>query len=411
MKGGFRICLMIVLSLAVTWSAGTDIPDDLRIITEEYPPLNYVENGSLQGISVDLMEKVLERMGTGINRSSFEMMPWYEGYNLTLNRPDTILFSTARFPERENLFLWAGPLISDRKVLFALTDPSRASHASVASMKIVAITNDSAIRYATDAGADPGNIILVSSVSDAVQMVENGSADAWAYGEIAGQRALNMVADDPSRFGGITDLGETTDYIAFSRGTPPAFVQAVNDTIKELKLDRAGTGTTTYEQLVARYLPVQCKDTGVSRDQIISLVSNTAADIENDADGTIAAINAGESPYRETTEPYRYVYVFDTGVVMIANPENPYLVGKNLSGTTDVYGKPFRDEMVSQAVKNGKGWIRYVYSNPDSLGIYHKMSYFQLVNGSDGTKYVTGAGRFTPCNEINDDQQGDIGFS
>ena len=45
-------------------------------------------------------------MGSDINRSSFQVMPWYKGYNLTKSTPDTILFSTGRLPERgESVFV------------------------------------------------------------------------------------------------------------------------------------------------------------------------------------------------------------------------------------------------------------------------------------------------------------------
>ena len=107
----YLIILAIILCIPAG-CYGLEIPPDLQIITENYPPLNYIENGTLQGISVDLMELAFERLDIPVNRSSFQVLPWSEGYTRALNTPNTMLFSTARLPERESQFLWAGPLVS-----------------------------------------------------------------------------------------------------------------------------------------------------------------------------------------------------------------------------------------------------------------------------------------------------------
>ncbi len=67
---------------------------------------------------MDLFEKILQKMGSDINRSSFKLLPWSEGYNLVKTTPDTVLFTITRTPERENDFLWAGPFFTDRDLLY-----------------------------------------------------------------------------------------------------------------------------------------------------------------------------------------------------------------------------------------------------------------------------------------------------
>ena len=92
---------------------------DLTYITEQYPPYNYQEDGRLQGISVDLLEKVWERLSVNLNRSAIQLLPWTEGYQRTLKENNTVLFTTFRIPEREQLFKWVGPIASGRDVLLA----------------------------------------------------------------------------------------------------------------------------------------------------------------------------------------------------------------------------------------------------------------------------------------------------
>ena len=51
-----------------TEAASADLNDatmsaDLTYYTEQLPPYNYMENGTLEGISVDLLEAITEKMG------------------------------------------------------------------------------------------------------------------------------------------------------------------------------------------------------------------------------------------------------------------------------------------------------------------------------------------------------------
>ena len=397
----YLIILAIILSIPAG-CYGLEIPPDLQIITENYPPLNYIENGTLQGISVDLMELAFERLDIPVNRSSFQVLLWSEGYTRALNTPNTVIFSTARLPERESQYLWAGPLVSDLKVLFSHALAHPVDKNDISGLRIVAITNDSGIGYAIEAGADREKIILVPTPEEAVHMIENGTADAWSYGKMAGIRAIDTYADDPNMIVIGAEIGTIDDYVAFNLNTSAEFVDAIHSTLKELKQDRSETGISAYEQIYIRYLPVGCTVESVSVKGVINLVSNTAVAIESDATGTIADINAGKAPYIYPDCQDVYVFVYDTKGTLIANADNPGLVGKNFSGLIDVTGKKFRDEMIAGALKDGSGSIDYVHSDSETSGLYQKRSYYELVTGSDGVVYVVGAGRYLSCDEMDE---------
>lgn len=392
------LTILMVFLLPAGCIAGT-IPEDLQIITEDYAPLNYMENGTLKGITVDLMEEIFAETGSNLTRDSFQVLPWSEGYTRIKSTPNTILFSMDRLAERENQFLWAGPIITFPQVLFINADATNSSNLDISNLRIVTLTDDCAKASAINSGADEKNIIEVPLAHDAIQLVENGSVDGWAYNELAGKHAIDSYANDPTRFKIGKELVEGRYYIAFHPDTSSEFVNTINTTLQKFKRDRTKTGVTRYEQIIARYLPVQCVTHSTSRESVIELVNLTAASIASDAQETIAAINTGNAPYRDETDPDLYVFVFDTNVTLMANAANNANNGKNLSSTTDVYGNAFRDEMITGALQNGTGWVSYVYSNPDSLGLYYKTSYYLLVNGSDGTAYVVGAGRYKTCDE------------
>ncbi|MCX6698705.1 MAG: cache domain-containing protein, partial [Methanomicrobiales archaeon] len=131
---------------------------------------------------------------------------------------------------------------------------------------------------------------------------------------------------------------------------------------------------------------------------VVSLVNRTALAIGKDAPGTFRQINAGEVPYRAAENPTLYVFVYDTDETVVAHAENPLLIGFNTRGKSDVTGKPFHDEILAGALKNGTGWEEYVYINPVQTNLYYKATYYQLTKGSDGKSYIVCSGNFRPCN-------------
>lgn len=149
----FVVFLLIGFLTLPLFCAGTVIPEDIQIITEDYYPLNYVDNGTLQGISVDLFEKILQKMGSDINRSSFKLLPWSEGYNLVKTTPDTVLFTITRTPERENDFLWAGPFFTDRDLLYTNEGVNLSEKNDIAALKIAVIKESRTINSTLKAGA------------------------------------------------------------------------------------------------------------------------------------------------------------------------------------------------------------------------------------------------------------------
>lgn len=239
-----HLTLFLCIALTVPVCAAVEIPKDLQIITEDYPPQNYLDNGTLKGGSVDLIEEVFHQLGSDINRSSFQVLPWQEGYNLTLVTPDTMLFSTVRNPGRERLFLWAGPIMTDRKVLFMLNDTVLPDEKAIPSLRIVVLKDDAGTGYALQAGALGDHILEALSGEDAVKMVENGSADAFSYGEIAGRRLIDQYAQDPAGMVAGIQIGSVETYAAFNKETSSEFVDQVTTVIQEIRSDQEHAGIT-----------------------------------------------------------------------------------------------------------------------------------------------------------------------
>ncbi len=137
----------------------------------------------------------------------------------------------------------------------------------------------------------------------------------------------------------------------------------------------------------------------VSERQVTGLVDSTGAALHKDAAATLAAIDAGEAPYTDPANPDLYAFVYDTGVTLVATPDAA-VRGQSMTGKPDAAGKPFRDEIVAGALAKGSGWEQYVYKAPGKKGLFLKSTYYKLVTGSDGQRYVVCAGRYLGRAEV-----------
>ena len=71
---------------------------------------------------------------------------------------------------------------------------------------------------------------------------------------------------------------------------------------------------------------------------------------------------------------YIYMRDFNTGV-NLAHPFNQSIVGKDLNDVPDTNGKMYRRDIMDVARKSGKGWVDYMYKNPENSKIEAKTAY------------------------------------
>ncbi len=230
---------------------------DLIYITEQYPPYNFQENGKLQGISVDILEKVWERMGVNLNRSVIQLLPWTEGYERTLKENNTVLFPTARLLQREQLFKWAGPILSGKHVLLAKRDKNISITApeDLGKYKIGAIEDDVALQLLLDKGLKKEELILANTSEPLIEMLDNGSIDAWAYNDMAGIWEIQESGKNASNYEAAYVLGNVDAYLAFNKEVPDSLVQSFQEAIDYIKSNKDASGLSDYEAILYKYIP------------------------------------------------------------------------------------------------------------------------------------------------------------
>ncbi len=85
------------------------------ILADEQPPTNFTDDGgNITGIAVDMCKEIQKRIG---NNDQINLVPWKRAYETALIKPNVIIYTMARTPEREEKFYWITKVAS-RKWFF-----------------------------------------------------------------------------------------------------------------------------------------------------------------------------------------------------------------------------------------------------------------------------------------------------
>ena len=353
---------------------------DLTYITEQFPPYNYQEDGKLQGVSVDLLEKAWERMGVNLNRSVIQFLPWKEGYQKTLDKTNMVLFSTARLPQREQLFKWAGPIGPIRNVLLAKRDKiiSITAPEDLEKYRIGAINDDSAVQMLLDKGVKKEDLVLETTSSPIIEMLQNGSIDAWAYGDVAGIWLIQETGANSSDYKVAYEFGQTDYYYAFNKETPDSLVQSFQQALDNVKNNTDEDEISDYERILSKYIPAMYV-TNITKENRALAFLNEAVAYAND-NGIEKALQEFNNRSGSFVRGDLYIFAYDFNGTNIAHPIRPDLIGQK--GLLDTNGVDVISRELALA-KRGGGVMYLVFPNPihedkDEL----KLIYIKNINDS-----------------------------
>jgi polar amino acid transport system substrate-binding protein len=229
----------------------------LRYYTEQYPPYNYIENGQIKGVSVELLSAITQKLGAQANTDQINLAAWTDGYQAALTQNNAVLFSTVRLPERENLFKWAGPICTYQYALFSGWDRTTAvnSTAELKNYKIGVITDDAAIPLLLASGVDRSQLVNETSAAVLIEKLAHGTIDFWCYPEEVGRYISKQETGNYYAFNVVYRLKQVDLYYAFSTSTPDSTVNAFQVAINELKSEKDNRGFSNYDMILGQYIP------------------------------------------------------------------------------------------------------------------------------------------------------------
>jgi polar amino acid transport system substrate-binding protein len=227
--------LIIVLTLFILIAAQSALCDELTVLTEDLPPLNYVNNGVLVGPSVEIVREIIKRLGT---KEKVQVYPWARAYKMALEDKNIVLFGMTYTEVRKDKFKWVGPLAIKRDILVGKKNSSikiKTLEDAKKVRRIGTLRDDTRGRMLERLGFT--NLEPVSDEKLNAQKLSINRIDLWAY-KIPGLRTVcDLAGVDYAEFEEVYHLREIELMIAFSKKTSDAIVQQWKNAFDEMTSD------------------------------------------------------------------------------------------------------------------------------------------------------------------------------
>lgn len=244
-KGFLLILIMFSLSISYAFS------QNIEVITYEWPPYNYKENGKFVGISTEIVSTLLTKANI---ESHYRIYPWARGYNRALYEPNVAIYSMRRTPTREKLFKWVGPItppsssfmykLKKRKdiVLHSLDDAKQ--------YQIGVVDGDSMHQYLKHRGFETNTLQVVTRDTQNLKKLFEERIDLIIWTELTlpiKTKALGLPYHELEKVLRVWQ-DEEGYYLAFSQKTSDELVEQASIALTQIKEEGL------LESVVEKYL-------------------------------------------------------------------------------------------------------------------------------------------------------------
>tara|TARA_R110002126_G_scaffold172606_10_gene321374 strand:+ start:2103 stop:2927 length:825 start_codon:yes stop_codon:yes gene_type:complete len=206
---GLTVLMLSTLPLATAYTKALPAydPSTLLFLTEHSPPGQFLtDEGEVAGPTIELLKILASNLRQDVQ---FSLLPWARAYEIALQGNNTVLFETARIPQREQRFKWVGPIKLFDMRLYGTKSVSQ-SRLEVNLLHRVyracGYRGAAHVSYLMALGFEEGkNLTLTSRAGDCFEMIRKGRTDIVAlnyyrYGDEVSEEDLVIYAMNPLYF-------------------------------------------------------------------------------------------------------------------------------------------------------------------------------------------------------------------
>lgn len=227
-----------LMAVAVTTLGSTKSLPTFQFLTEEWRPYNFTKDNVPQGIAVDMLIRMLDKVGSKQGRLDIKVYPWARAYDLALHTKNAILFTTTRNKAREELFKWVGPIFKNTLHLYALKkNKIKINEATdLHRYKIATYIDDAAEHTLINLyGFNINNLNRSGQQVDGIKRVYYGRNDLFAAGPDTLNNLSKEIGVDRGEFESVFLLSSNDMSYAFHSAIPDEYVQIFQKAFDELK--------------------------------------------------------------------------------------------------------------------------------------------------------------------------------
>ncbi len=235
---------MALTVLSVSCVSATEI----TIVTDDFPPFNYVLNGQVVGMATEVVQAVLKEAGF---QAEIDTYPWARAYNMALEDENVLIYCIRRIKKRETLFKWVGTIAPRKTYLYKLKTRADIVLKTLDDAKVYTIgcvREDAKLQYLEGKGFTITEIVTQEEQNIKklqVERIELTPYDELAFVYKVKELDLNLDSFEKAYF--MDDIsGET--YMAFSQHTSDVLVESFRQALETIK------SNGTYEKILQKYL-------------------------------------------------------------------------------------------------------------------------------------------------------------
>jgi len=232
MKKGIYLVIYIFMLLLIGCSGKKE---NIIILTEDYPPLSYLEKDTLSGYGTEVVKELLKKSGI---KSNIQITSWSEAYNTALNKENVIIYTIEKTPERADLFYWIGPIGSNVSSVYVLKDSGIKVKdlGELRGLKSIATTtNWFTEQYLKGLGFS--NLNSLPFPEDNLIMLKKKKSQATVLTDITYPLIVKKAGYKETDFIPVMKLMETQFYIGLSKKSSPALYAKLLSSFNTIKQD------------------------------------------------------------------------------------------------------------------------------------------------------------------------------
>jgi len=219
------LCLfLVIMALSFNKVQAEAHLSKVHVITSFYEPYSYLDNGNAQGVAVNHARKLFAQLNF---YPVIDVYPWARAYKTALSAPNTLIFSMARTPEREDKFHWVGEIVGFNVFLYRdnnRPDIKLKSLRDAKHYRIGALSQDVKGQYL---GKNNIPVTPLTNEETGIKMVQNGRIELLPMDKASMEHRLNKLNLPDDAMIPALHLKEISRplYIAFSKNTDMEIVE------------------------------------------------------------------------------------------------------------------------------------------------------------------------------------------
>lgn len=210
----------------------------LTVLTEYNPPFNYMKDGKVVGLSVDILLEIAEEADLDVTREDIQVWPWARGYQEVSHSPNVILFSAARTAHRDPLFQWVGPVMEMDCSFFARKSSGVRIHSIPEDLErytIGTVRQSAPEQEILSSGADPAKLQRVHDLSINVKKLVEGRIDALLFNSPAIKYSIREMGLNSDDYEVVKTILSSHLYFMVSKNTDQKVVARLQTALDKLK--------------------------------------------------------------------------------------------------------------------------------------------------------------------------------